>query len=137
MNRNLNRISEHLATQEICCRCGCGLGRNTHDIDPCVVAYFEIIRSVIKTPLIITSGLRCPDWNKKVGGVPDSIHCAGGALDIKYPTANDKISFLSLCDEVVGMGGVGQYETFVHIDCGDLYGLPKYRRWDEREKREE
>ena len=42
----------------------------------------EKIRSKWKSPLIITSGYRCKELNKLVGGSPNSQHVKGQAADI-------------------------------------------------------
>lgn len=39
------------------------------------------IRDVVHTPIIITSGYRCPQVNKLVGGVNNSQHISGCAAD--------------------------------------------------------
>ena len=41
------------------------------------------IRDVIGKPITISSGVRCPELNKKVGGVPTSRHTQGLAADIQ------------------------------------------------------
>jgi hypothetical protein len=47
----------------------------------------ELVRGVLGSrPLIITSGYRCPELNKKVGGVADSAHVKGLAADIVCPS---------------------------------------------------
>ena len=38
--------------------------------------------------IIVNSGYRSPEYNKKVGGVPTSQHCKGQAADIVFKTAN-------------------------------------------------
>lgn len=39
------------------------------------------IRDMVNTPIIITSGYRCPQVNKLVGGVDNSQHMSGYAAD--------------------------------------------------------
>ena len=41
------------------------------------------IRDIIGKPITISSGVRCPELNKKVGGVPTSRHAQGLAADIQ------------------------------------------------------
>lgn len=45
----------------------------------------EPLRQHIRTPLVISSGYRCPRLNRLVGGVPDSQHQTGEAADIRVP----------------------------------------------------
>lgn len=51
------------------------------------------IRDEINRPLTVTSGYRCRELNKKVGGVPTSQHVTGDAADItlKSKQANNKL----------------------------------------------
>lgn len=42
------------------------------------------IREKYEKPIIITSGYRCQELNKKVGGKPNSFHLKGLAADLKY-----------------------------------------------------
>lgn len=43
------------------------------------------LRDIVKCPVIITSGYRCPDLNKRVGGKANSQHLVGQAADIDVP----------------------------------------------------
>lgn len=40
------------------------------------------LREAWGKPIIVTSGYRCPELNKAVGGVPSSMHLEGRAADI-------------------------------------------------------
>lgn len=41
----------------------------------------NIIRTFLGVPIKVNSGYRCPELNKKVGGVPNSYHTKGLAVD--------------------------------------------------------
>jgi hypothetical protein len=43
---------------------------------------FEPCRQVLAVPLVVTSGLRCPELNFRVGGQPTSRHLFGLAIDV-------------------------------------------------------
>nr|CAI9751946.1 endolysin [Herelleviridae sp.]CAI9751959.1 endolysin [uncultured phage] len=44
----------------------------------------EEIRQAYGKPIIITSGYRCPELNKAVGGKPNSQHLKAEAVDLKW-----------------------------------------------------
>ena len=46
-------------------------------------------------PIRITSGYRCPELNKAVGGVKNSRHMRGEAADIHVPSAKKGIEYLA------------------------------------------
>lgn len=43
----------------------------------------EPLRKLLQTPIIITSGYRCAELNKAVGGVANSWHTKGNAADLR------------------------------------------------------
>ena len=45
----------------------------------------DVIREALKKPIIITSGYRSPEHNRKVGGAKFSAHLEGKAADITTP----------------------------------------------------
>lgn len=57
----------------------------------------EPLREHFGIPVVISSGYRCPQLNKAVGGVPNSQHQKGEAADIVLPPSlSSKPSALSL-----------------------------------------
>ena len=48
-----------------------------------VCAWLEELRARAKTPIVINSGYRSPQLNKKMGGSPTSNHLTGCAVDIR------------------------------------------------------
>jgi len=47
----------------------------------------EPLREHFGIPVVISSGYRCPQLNKAVGGVPNSQHQKGEAADIVFPSS--------------------------------------------------
>ncbi len=74
------------------------------------------IRDKIKKPMIITSGYRCPRVNKLVGGVNNSQHAKGQAVDftIKGLTPAQIVKFI-LSSEVEYDQLINEYDKWVHI----------------------
>lgn len=55
------------------------------------------LRRMLQTPITITSGYRCAELNKVVGGVPNSWHTKGNAADIRVKDEEEaKAIFQSL-----------------------------------------
>ena len=48
------------------------------------IEQLDELRRLYGHPIIITSGYRCPELNKAVGGKPNSQHVKGQAADLKY-----------------------------------------------------
>lgn len=70
-------------------------------------------------PCTVVSGHRSVKHNSAVGGAPDSYHLhrpgrRGAAADVVFDrgTPADWFSYF----DRIGAGGVGRYDTFVHVD---------------------
>lgn len=109
-------LSEHFKKKEFACKCGCGLGLKDGDINPKLVEALEDVRTHFGKPVVINSGLRCDDHNKKVGGAKASRHLLGTAADIRIAgvSPNDVHAYLN--EKYTDKYGVGKYRTFTHID---------------------
>jgi hypothetical protein len=73
-----SQLSKNLTRREIECKCGCGFDI----VDFKLIETFQALRDYVNQPIFITSGCRCPEHNKKSGGVKDSAHVKGMALDM-------------------------------------------------------
>ena len=78
----------------------------------------EPLRQHFGTPVVISSGYRCPALNKAVGGVPNSQHLTGEAADIVLPKLAD--AFYWLIDNVpfdqLGFESKGTTK-WIHVSC--------------------
>lgn len=102
----------------------CGLGRpcacQTTLIDEALVEILQRIRDHWPGhALHITSGYRCPVYNRSVGGATGSYHSKGMAADITVDGVAPRE--VAKYAESIGVLGIGLYETsadgyFVHID---------------------
>lgn len=90
------------------------------------------IRRLAGVPLNVNSGVRCKQHNAdpKVGGVWNSLHLTGQAIDLAPIGGNISVARLQEIAEQVqaermpGRGGLGRYDWGVHVDNG------KYSRWE-------
>jgi uncharacterized protein YcbK (DUF882 family) len=105
-------LSTYFRRQEFACKCGCGFDT----IDAGLIRILEAVRREFHTPVYINSACRCEAHNKVVGGSPTSQHVKGRAADIRVPgrTSSEVAKFVE--EFMDGEGGIGVYETFVHVD---------------------
>ena len=80
----------------------------------------QILRDHIQEPIIVISGYRSPEYNKKCGGVKRSQHLLAKAADIIVPGMDSlevRNTIIKLIKEgKMKPGGVGLYGTFTHYD---------------------
>ena len=97
-------------------------------IDGNLVRYLQRERDLYGSTTI-TSGYRTPSYNAKIGGVPNSQHVYGKASDTICK--NGSPLEVAMTAEAMGMGGIGLYSGFTHIDTRDGKS-----RWDQRSGRQ-
>ena len=80
------------------------------------VRLLEEMREMVGFPVVVTSGYRCREHNAKVGGAPKSWHMLF-ATDVA-PGEEDEAKLKKIYEAALelGFGGVGMYETHVHLD---------------------
>ena len=107
-------------------RCNCGCKRHEKKMDKQFMAMIRDARSMVVTPFIITSGYRCPSYNKSVGGKTNSAHLKGKACDIAVKNDEDRIVMVqALLDAGFERLGIGK--DFIHADSST--DLPWPRMW--------
>ena len=72
------------------------------------------LRDHFKAAVTINSAYRTPSYNKKVGGSSNSYHVKGRAFDIVVK--GQKPSEVATYARSIGVKGVIEYNTFVHVD---------------------
>ncbi len=110
------RLSPHFTVRELSCPC-CGRIR----VEPLLVRLLEELRAELGRPIRVTSGYRCPDHNRAVGGVPRSRHLEGRAVDLACPPGEQarliararRIGF----DQTIAYAGRG----FVHLGVPERF----------------
>ncbi len=120
------RLSEDFNRREFSCHCGCGFDSPNSKL----VAGLQELRNLLGRAVTIHSACRCVQHNREVGGVRNSQHVLGKAADISITGLSPPE--IARAAERVGVfeqGGIGIYDTFVHVDVRD-----RRARWDERKK---
>lgn len=99
--------------------CGCGFSRLTDDT---LIALVDAVCEKLGVKFEASCSYRCPVHNQRVGGVVNSQHVQGIAIDAIVPAGYTVDSFADLIQSVMeelGIeGGIGRYygEGFVHFD---------------------
>jgi peptidoglycan hydrolase-like protein with peptidoglycan-binding domain len=109
---------QFFSKKEFKCKCG---GRYCDgypaDIDLTMVKYADEIRRRIGKPLGVSSGLRCSQHNANEGGVSNSQHLYGTAVDLGCPAGTTPAQMAAVAEAVMGnTGGIGIYSWGIHID---------------------
>ena len=111
LTRNFNR-------REFACKCGCGADL----IEPDLVDRIQLMRDLLGKSLSISSGIRCADHNKKVGGVENSTHVRCIAVDVPTAGSADRGEKV---EAAIGAGfryiGIGK--DFLHLALRDSASL--------------
>lgn len=78
----------------------------------------EPLRQHFGTPVVISSGYRCPALNQAVGGVPNSQHLTGEAADIVMPKLADVFYWLidNIPFDQLGFESKGTTK-WIHVSC--------------------
>jgi len=109
---NKLRISLHFYLNEFECPC-C----KRVMIDEALLSKLEALRVLWGMPLVLTSGYRCEKYNKEVGGVPNSLHLQGRAVDVAVKE-EDQGRFLTMA-KLIGFKVIPYPKrNFVHLDIG-------------------
>lgn len=124
-------ISKNFSYQEFECKCGrCGgwgapalIAKTTSNLQQLVLTILQPLRDKINESISVTSGFRCVEHNKAVGGVVGSLHLTGAAADI-VTRSHTPIMLAKMAETIDAVGGIGIYPSWVHLDTG-----PKNRRW--------
>ena len=103
----MNKLSSHFTLDEMlvsqtAARLGIDNTPSEHHIKNLtrLARVLEDVRMIYGKPLIVSSGYRCPELNKVIGGSPTSAHQDGRAVDFTIPG----IAPLEVCIAIVGAG---------------------------------
>lgn len=118
-------VSKSFFTTDFDCKCTraeCTFTLLDDRIPPALEAYKEHVGD-----FQIDSAFRCPKHNEEEGGVDDSQHPKGTAVDCKSKVGKTGIEMAKGAESIQAFaaGGIGTYKTFAHVDVRN-----KRARWD-------
>ena len=97
--------------------------KEMHNLEKITIPQMNIIREFLGVPIVVNSGYRCKELNRKVGGVYNSKHLEGLALDgtpvgISVIEAWEKLKnskYASLLDQCI----LYKKKNFIHFGFCD------------------
>ena len=110
----MTKLTDHFDSTEMDCPCmDCVDNDSGKGIDRGLVNALEIVREVLDRPIHITSGVRCEQHNKDVGGKSTSEHLDGKAVDIRVDNSRDRSNLLAIL--FVHFERIGIGSNFIHV----------------------
>lgn len=103
-----------------------------------LVSMLQQLRDKVKKPIMINSGYRQEEYNKKIGGDAHSPHLKGWAADIRkisgYTDEDIATMWRMLCMDNCTIGAINLYQTYYHLEImSDVnYGSTKFEVRDHR-----
>lgn len=84
------------------------------------------VRAAVRvTPVLVNSWYRDAEYNRRIGGVENSMHMTGGAADIvKVGLTPTEVADILERHPDADKFGIGRYKTFTHIDIRGMITSP-------------
>ena len=110
-----SQLTTNFKWKDFECKCS-NLSCVEQKISVVLIKRLQTLREILNTPIIVTSGYRCHTHNLKSGGVKNSTHRKGLAVDVRgFKTDKEKELWLAKAKEL--FDGVGEYKNFIHLDA--------------------
>ena len=87
-------------------------------MDKKLLSMLDTLRERVGIPLVLSSAFRCEAHNLAVGGVKNSTHTKGKAVDIKCLDSHTRFKLLKAAFET-GFRRIEPRETWVHLDVDE------------------
>ena len=97
---------------EFACKCGCGAS----EMEEKLIKAADKVREYFGKPITVSSGRRCPTHNARVGGVSNSRHLTGKAMDfcVSGISASMVLTYVQKLPEIRYAYAIDN--NFVHMD---------------------
>ena len=107
-------MSLYFTDAEFACKCGragCSALKAPH---PALPLKLDVLRQLYGAPITVSSGIRCPEHNAAVGGVPGSEHETGEGADLACPNSSSRWRMVQAALKA-GFRRIGIGKTFIHV----------------------
>ena len=103
---------KYFRREEFACRCGCGAS----EMEEKLIKTADKVRDYFGKPITVSSGRRCTKHNAKVGGVSNSRHLSGKAMDfcVSGMSADMVLTYVQKLPEIRYAYAIDR--NFVHMD---------------------
>lgn len=108
------RVNQYLGTHEIECSCEYSDCNRTLIMERTSNSFY-LLRSVYGGPILINSAYRCQRHNADIGGVVNSYHMIGAALDIRPKDPEDLDDLIKLAEKFFDVVIPYKAKGFVHV----------------------
>lgn len=110
------KLSRNFHASEFDCKCG-GCDYKGDQMNKRFIMELQIVRDEYTKPMRITSGMRCPAYNRLAGGSETSSHLTGYAADVYCEDPMDRFLLLgAILSGASAIVRVGIGEDFIHMD---------------------
>lgn len=111
---------KHFKKKEFACKCGRYCDGYPTDMKRGVVVVADRVRDHFGAPAIVSSGMRCSQHNANVGGVSNSRHLSGRAIDfcVKGKTSAEVLAYVQKQPEIRYAYAIDS--QYVHMDSDIL-----------------
>ena len=115
-----HQLTPHFHISEFACKDGNAVPAHLLSNVRALAVNLEVIRAYFGVPVIINSGYRSIEYNRKVGGAVGSQHLLANASDIVIKGVSPFFLFKTIRELMksgkIEAGAVILYNTFVHYD---------------------
>ena len=115
-----HQLTPHFNISEFACKDGAGVPVHLLSNVRALAVNLEVIRARFGMPIIVNSGYRSIEYNKRVGGAVGSQHLLANASDIVIKDVSPFFLFKTIRELMkrgaIEAGAVILYNTFVHYD---------------------
>ena len=116
------RTIRYFTREEFACKCGKYCDGYPNEMKRTVVHLADRARAHFGRPALVVSGLRCEKHNAAVGGVENSQHMTGEAVDLQIPgvSSAELLSFLQQQPELRYAYAINDANVHLDVPRGSL-----------------